>query len=104
MNKSKQLNPFPAPQEHKILREKAYFCALNPHAMLLFFGDTSQKVFVVDSTTLLSLENTLKLQWLFGEAPVIDATAVSGRIYWTTSNHDYTLEYKCSRNYPEYGN
>ena len=48
------------------------------HAMLLFFGDTSQKVFVVDSTTPLSQENTLKLQWLFGEAPVIDATTVSG--------------------------
>jgi phosphoribosylformylglycinamidine synthase len=48
------------------------------HAMLLFFGDNSQKVFVVDSTTPLSQENTLKLQWLFGEAPVIDATTVSG--------------------------
>ena len=46
--------------------------------MLLFFGDTSQKVFVVESTTPLSQENTLKLQWLFGEASVIDATTVSG--------------------------
>lgn len=46
--------------------------------MLLFFGDTSQKVFVVESTSPLSQENTLKLQWLFGEAPVIDTTAVSG--------------------------
>ena len=46
--------------------------------MLLYFGDNSQKVFVVDSTTPLSQENTLKLQWLFGEAPVIDATTVSG--------------------------
>ena len=70
--------------------------------MLLFFGDTSQKIFVVESITLLSQENTLKLQWLFGEAPVIDATAVSVNLL-TTSNHDYTLEYKWS-NYPEYGN
>ena len=46
--------------------------------MLLFFGDTSQKVFVVESTSPISQENTLKLQWLFGEAPVIDTTAVSG--------------------------
>lgn len=47
--------------------------------MLLFFGDTSQKIFVVESITLLSQENILKLQWLFDEAPVIDASAVSGK-------------------------
>ena len=47
--------------------------------MLLFFGDVTQKVFVVESSTPLSQENTSKLQWLFGEAPVIDTIAVSGK-------------------------
>ena len=46
--------------------------------MLMFFGDITQKVFVVESTSPLSQENTLKLQWLFGEAPVIDTTIISG--------------------------
>ena len=46
--------------------------------MLMFFGDITQKVFVVESTSPLSQENTLKLQWLFGEAPVIDTPTISG--------------------------
>ena len=46
--------------------------------MLLFFGDTTQKVFVVESYAPLSKENTLKLQWLFGEAAIIETSAISG--------------------------
>ena len=46
--------------------------------MLLFFGDTTQKVFVVECTSSLSQENKEKLQWLFGEAPAINSSSLRG--------------------------
>ena len=46
--------------------------------MLQFFGDTASKVLVVESTTPLSSENKTKLQWLFGEAPALDASSIEG--------------------------
>ena len=46
--------------------------------MLQFFGDATSKVFVVESTTPLSSENKIKLQWLFGEAPALDASSIEG--------------------------
>jgi len=46
--------------------------------MLMFFGEPTQKVFAVECSSTISEENTIKLQWLFGEAPAIDSTSVSG--------------------------
>ena len=46
--------------------------------MLLFFGEPTQKVFVVECSSTISEENKIKLQWLFGEAPIIDTPSVSG--------------------------
>ena len=46
--------------------------------MLLFFGDVTTKVFVVQTTTTLSPENTTKLQWLFGDAPLLSEKVIKG--------------------------
>ena len=46
--------------------------------MLLFFGDVITKVFVVQTTTTLSPENTTKLQWLFGDAPLLSEKVIKG--------------------------
>ena len=46
--------------------------------MLLFFGDVITKVFVVQTTTTLTPENTTKLQWLFGDAPLLSEKVIKG--------------------------
>ena len=46
--------------------------------MLLFFGDVSQKVFVIETSSTLSPENITKLKWLFGDAPQIEALEIAG--------------------------
>ena len=46
--------------------------------MLLFFGDVTTKIFVVQTTTTLSPENTTKLQWLFGDAPLLSEKVIKG--------------------------
>jgi len=48
------------------------------HRMLLFFGDVTSKVFVVQTTTTLTTDNTTKLQWLFGDAPLLNAKVITG--------------------------
>ena len=47
--------------------------------MLLFFGDVSQKIFVVETTSTLSSENITKLKWLFGDAPQIETLEIVGK-------------------------
>ncbi len=44
--------------------------------MILFFGNTSKKVFAVQVTTELSTENTKKLNWLFGNQPQIPEASI----------------------------
>ena len=46
--------------------------------MLLFFGDVTTRIIVVQTTTPLTTENTDKLQWLFGEAPLLNTEIVEG--------------------------
>ena len=46
--------------------------------MLLFFGDVTTKVFVVESPATLSAENIVKLQWLFGDAPQLKTSVLEG--------------------------
>ena len=46
--------------------------------MLLFFGDVTTKVFVVESPATLSAENIVKLQWLFGDAPHLNSPVLRG--------------------------
>jgi len=46
--------------------------------MLLFFGEATTKVYAVETTSNLSSENISKLQWLFGEAPLIETQEISG--------------------------
>jgi len=46
--------------------------------MLLFFGEATTKVYAVETTSNLSSENIGKLQWLFGEAPLIETQEISG--------------------------
>ncbi|MFK5878887.1 MAG: phosphoribosylformylglycinamidine synthase [Flavobacteriaceae bacterium] len=44
--------------------------------MILFFGNTSKKVFAVQVTSKLSAENTKKLNWLFGNLPQISQASI----------------------------
>jgi len=46
--------------------------------MLLFFGEATTKVYAVETTSNLSSENIGKLQWLFGEVPLIETQEISG--------------------------
>ena len=49
--------------------------------MLQFFGDATTKIFVVECTAPLSSENIKKLTWLFGDAPQIQETKLTGKFY-----------------------
>ena len=44
--------------------------------MILFFGNTSKKVFAVQVASELSAENTKKLNWLFGNQPQISQASI----------------------------
>ncbi|MBV1888127.1 MAG: phosphoribosylformylglycinamidine synthase [Urechidicola sp.] len=44
--------------------------------MIIFFGNTSKKVFAVQVTSELSAENTKKLNWLFGNQPQISQASI----------------------------
>ena len=46
--------------------------------MLLFFGEVTTKVFVVQSSINLSNENLNKLKWLFGDVPHIKSKKIEG--------------------------
>lgn len=46
--------------------------------MLLFFGEATTKVYVVETTSPLSSENIKKLQWLFGNSPQLLTEKISG--------------------------
>ena len=46
--------------------------------MLQFFGDTTSKVFAVESTTPLTPKSIDKLHWLFGEAPALEVETIEG--------------------------
>ncbi len=46
--------------------------------MILFFGQTTNKIFAVQTTQKPSTENLAKLSWLFGEQPLIEGTSLTG--------------------------
>ena len=46
--------------------------------MICFFGDPGQKIFAVQTPAPLTAEAIRKLQWLFGQAPKIEASAIPG--------------------------
>ena len=46
--------------------------------MLLFFGEVSDKIFVVQTSTKLSEKNIKKLNWLFGGTPFINSKKING--------------------------
>ncbi len=46
--------------------------------MLLFFGEISDKIFVVQTSTKLSEKNIKKLNWLFGGTPFINSKKING--------------------------
>lgn len=46
--------------------------------MIIFFGDVSKEVYLVESTQQLSEADTIKLNWLFGDQPQIKETSLSG--------------------------
>ncbi|MGD1980764.1 MAG: phosphoribosylformylglycinamidine synthase, partial [Flavobacteriaceae bacterium] len=46
--------------------------------MLLFFGEATTKVYVVETSSPLSSENIKKLQWLFGNSPQLLTEKISG--------------------------
>ena len=47
--------------------------------MLQFFGDTTSKVFAVESSTPLTPKSIDKLYWLFGKAPVLEMESIEGK-------------------------
>ena len=54
--------------------------------MLLFFGETTTKVFVVETFSSLSIENTIKLKWLFGDKPQIKRPNIVGEFIGPRAN------------------
>ncbi len=54
--------------------------------MLLFFGNTKSKVFVVETSSSLTSENIKKLQWLFGNAPQIKNSSIHGNFVGPRAN------------------
>ena len=54
--------------------------------MLLFFGNTNSKVFVVETPSSLSTENIKKLQWLFGNVPRIKNSNIDGNFVGPRAN------------------
>lgn len=49
----------------------------NATVMILFFGDPSQVVFAVDTTSALAEDAIQKLKWLFGDVSLIDANSIN---------------------------
>ena len=47
--------------------------------MLQFFGDTTSKVFAVESSTPLTPKSIDKLYWLFGKAPALEMESIEGK-------------------------
>lgn len=47
--------------------------------MLLFFGDAATQVFVVQTSSTLPSDDRIKLQWLFGNVPLINTPTVAGK-------------------------
>ena len=46
--------------------------------MITFFGQPSDTIFAVETTTALSTEDSQKLTWLFGEQTPLDARKLEG--------------------------
>ena len=47
--------------------------------MLLFFGDAATQVFVVQTSSTIPSDDRIKLQWLFGNVPLINTPTVAGK-------------------------
>ena len=49
--------------------------------MILFFGDSTDQIFAVKCSSLLSTSDIEKLSWLFAERPLIEAETISGEFF-----------------------
>ena len=54
--------------------------------MLLFFGDSAAKVFVVEISSPLTSQNINKLKWLFGDSPQIKNPTINGSFVGPRAN------------------
>ena len=54
--------------------------------MLLFFGDSAAKVFVVETSSPITSKNINKLKWLFGNSPQIKNPTITGNFVGPRAN------------------
>ena len=54
--------------------------------MLLFFGDSTAKVYAVETSLSLTSENKYKLQWLFDDVPQIKMSKIAGNFVGPRAN------------------
>ena len=54
--------------------------------MLLFFGDSAAKVFVVEISSPITSQNINKLKWLFGDSPQIKKQTITGNFVGPRAN------------------
>ena len=54
--------------------------------MLLFFGDSTAKVYAVETSLSLTSENKYKLQWLFDDVPQIKMSKIPGNFVGPRAN------------------
>ena len=54
--------------------------------MLLFFGDSAAKVFVVEISSPITSQNINKLKWLFGDSPQIKNPTITGNFVGPRAN------------------
>ena len=54
--------------------------------MLLFFGDSAAKVFVVETSSPITSKNINKLKWLFGDSPQIKNPTITGNFVGPRAN------------------
>ena len=54
--------------------------------MLLFFGDSAAKVFVVETSSPITPQNINKLKWLFGDSPQIKNPTITGNFVGPRAN------------------
>ena len=54
--------------------------------MLLFFGDSTAKVYAVETSLSLTSENKYKLQWLFDDLPQIKMSKIAGNFVGPRAN------------------
>ena len=46
--------------------------------MICFFGDTTQRIFALQTQNAIDAETTSKLSWLFGDQPFLNTTKIDG--------------------------